>query len=363
MLLRGTTGPARSENVHGAPRQVARLAGAAILLTTIACGAAPSTQESITEPVVAPTASLRLSGTVEAVQTTAVAVPRLQGPLVPLLIVGLVEPGTRVEAGQPLVEFDRQQQERDAFDRRAELVTLDSDIAKKRAEQAAAEAKDQTELTAAEHDVERALLEVRKNELIPAIEAEKNTLALEQARARFAQLKTTFTLKRQAAMADLRIVEIRRERAQRALTYAENNARLMMSYAPFGGLVVAKRLYRNGQFVEIARGDEVRPGTPVVDIVDTSRMRVRARVNQVDASAIRVGQDVTVGLDGFPELAFPGRVVGITPLASTSGLSPTVRNLTALVSIDATHPQLLPDLTAWVDVPPLAPATMAEAAR
>lgn len=353
-MLRGTT-PAEAGCVRRAGRWPARggVCLVALTLFTSACaGPAPVDDAAVAVPAASqPGVALRLSGTVEAVQTTAIAVPRLQGPLMPLLIVGLVEAGTRVEAGQPLVEFDRQQQERDAFDRRAELVNLDGEISKKRAEQAAAEAKDMTEVTAAEHDVARAQLEVRKNDLIPAIDAEKNTLSLEQARARFAQLKTTYALKREAAAADLRILEIRRARAERALNYAEGNAKLMLSYAPFGGLVVVKRMYRNGTFVEIAKGDEVRPGTPVVDIVDTSQMRVRVRVNQADAVAVRVGQRVTVGLDGFPDLSFPGEIDSMTPLASTSGLSEAVRSLTALVSIQGTHPQLLPDLTAWVDVP------------
>src|SRR5690606_30888234 len=64
--------------------------------------------------------------------------------------------------------------------------------------------------------------------LIAGIEAEKNRLALEQASARFAQLQKTFDLTRQAAAADLEILEIRRARAERALRYAESNARLMV---------------------------------------------------------------------------------------------------------------------------------------
>ncbi len=78
--------------------------------------------------------------------------------------------------------------------------------------------------------------------------------------------------------------------------------------APFGGLVVVKRIYRNGNFVEIAEGDEVRPGTPVVDIVDTSVMRVSAKLNQADARFVRSGQAAKIGLDGFPELLFDGRI-------------------------------------------------------
>jgi multidrug resistance efflux pump len=301
-------------------------------------------------------APIRLSGTVEAVQARTVSVPRLQGPLVPLVVIGLVRAGTRVEPGDPLVEFDRQQQERDAFDRRAELINLEADIEKKRAEQRATDAKDLTELKAAEHDVARAELEVRKNDLIPRIDAEKNTLALEQARARYEQLKTTYDLKRVAAAADLEILQIRRDRAERAVRYAESNAKLMEVRAPFAGLVVIKRVYRNGAFVEVAEGDEVRPGTPIVDIVDTSVMRVRARVNQADIGAVRPGARARIGLDGFPDLTFDGVVETVTPLATSSRLAETVRSFTAVISIDGTHQQLLPDLTASVEIVPDAAA-------
>jgi multidrug resistance efflux pump len=125
----------------------------------------------------------------------------------------------------------------------------------------------------------------------------------------------------------------------------------MLVTAPFSGLVVMKRVYRNGQFVEIAEGDEVRPGTAVVDIVDTSRMRVRAKVNQADIGLVHAGQRVRVGLDGFPDLVFDGTIELLAPLATSSQLSPTVRSFVSVVSIDGTHPQLLPDLTAWVDIP------------
>ena len=336
-------------------------AGLAVSLLVCVCACSPA-REGLPDTSASPVAAgpvVRLSGTVEAVQTTAISVPRLQGPMTPLLIIDLIPAGTRVEVGDPIVEFDRQQQERDAFDRRAELVNLIGEIEKKKAEQAALTAKDLTELRAAENDVARAELEVRKNALIASIDAEKNSLALEQARARYAQLQTTFKLKREAEAADLEILEIRRARAERALRYAEGNAELMVVRAPFSGLAVVKHMYRNGQFVEIAEGDEVRPGFPVIDIVDTSKMRVRARVNQADAALVEVGQAVKVGLDGYPELVFDGRIELIAPLAATSQFSELVRTFAAVISIDGTHPQLLPDLTAWVDVPVAPEATTA----
>jgi multidrug resistance efflux pump len=297
--------------------------------------------------------AMRLTGTIEAVRSRTVAVPRLSGTVTPMIITRLAKPGTRVDAGDVLVEFDPQEQQRIAFDKRAEVIDLDAQIAKKKAEQTAAEAKDQTELTAAENDVARAKLEVRKNDLIARVMAEKNSLALQQAEAKLEQLRTTFKLKREAAAADLRILEIRRERAEKAVEYAEKNAELMQILSPFAGLVVVKTMYRSGSgYVEILEGDEVRPGVPVIDIVDTSAMLVRARVNQADAEYVRVGQTATIRLDGFPELSFTGRVDHITPLAVGGHYSTQLKAFTAVVSIDGTHPQLLPDLTASVEVMP-----------
>lgn len=296
---------------------------------------------------------VRFHGTVEAVRSRSVIVPRMRGTVTPLVITYLVKAGTRVEPGDLLVEFDRQEQARIALDRRAEVVDLDGQIAKKAAEQSAAESKDLTELKQAEHDLERAKLNVRTNALIARVEAEKNTLAHDQASARLEQLRLTFQLKREAAAADLRILEIRRERAERALDYAERNAELMQIRAPFAGLAVIKTTFRGQSgLVQYIEGDEVRPGAPVVDIVDTSAMQVRARVNQADGELVRADQAATIRLDGFPDLEFAGKVISVTPLATQSQFSPTVRSFTAVVSIDAVHEQLLPDLTASVEVAP-----------
>jgi multidrug resistance efflux pump len=297
--------------------------------------------------------TLRLSGTVEAVRTRTVMVPRLAGQtLSNLVITHLVAPGASVKTGELLVEFDRQEQRRIAFDRQAELADLAEQIGRKRAEQAAVRSKDETELKQSENDVARAKLEMRKNEMLPRVEAEKNSLALQQAEARFTQLRTTFGLKRTAAAADLRILEIRSERSQRALKYAEQNAQLMEVRAPFEGMVVIKTTFRNSGMVEIVQGDEVRPGTALIDIVDTSAMQVRARVNQSDIGGLAPGQPAIVRLDGFPELTFKGTVKAVGPLGASGRYTSTVRSFTAMIAIEGTHPQLLPDLTASVEVTP-----------
>jgi len=295
--------------------------------------------------------AVRLSGTVEAVQSTTIAAPRLSGPSSnSLVITRLIRPGTKVRAGDLLVEFDRQTQLQNALDRRAELNDLEQQIRKKEAEARAARARDDSEILQAESGRSRATLEMVKNDMVPRIQAEKNTQALEQAEASLDQLKTTYDLKRTAAQADLRILQIRRDKAENAMRQAETNATRMEVHSPIAGLSVTRSMWKSSGMAEIQEGEEVRAGVPVVDIVNPAMMRIRSRVNQADINDLRVGQPVRVGLDAYPELSFTGRIAQISPLAVTSSLSPKVRNFIVLVDVNGSHPNLMPDLTASLDV-------------
>ena len=295
--------------------------------------------------------SVRLSGTVEAVQSTTIAAPRLAGPTAnSLVITKLVRPGSTVSPGDLIVEFDRQDQIKNALDRRAELQDLEQQIAKREAQERAARAKDDSEMIIAESAIGRAQLELSKNELLPKINAEKNTLALEQAQATLTQLKATYELKRHAAAADIRILQIRRDRAASAERQAAGNADRMAIRAPIAGMAVVKTIWKGNNMADVQEGEEVRAGVPVVDIVNPNVMRVRARVNQADVNELKVGQAVRIGLDAYPALFFDGRVAQISPLGVTSVLSTKVRNFIVLVDVNGSHPNLMPDLSASLDV-------------
>jgi hypothetical protein len=337
-----------------------RLAVALAALTLAQCRAVPppSSQAAPSTPSTPPSSvqraserTLRLVGVVEAVRAYSVMVPRLRGQAGgPLVLTKLVPGGSHVQAGDVVAEIDPQDQERVARDRRSTVLNLDEQIRKMQADQVANRARDDTELTVAGSDVERARLAVATNKVLPRLDGEKNSLLLEQAEARLAELKKTYDLKRQAAAAELRILEIRRDRANNELKYAEQNVGLMAMSAPFAGLVVPKTTNRNGQMTEVQEGDEARPGMPILDVVDPSSMRVRVRVNQGDVGALRVGQAARISLDAYPELSFEGRVEQISPVAVMSGITPSVRTFAAVVSVIGRHEKLMPDLTAAVDI-------------
>jgi len=294
---------------------------------------------------------VRVHGIVEAVESHTIAAPRLSGQgLNTLIITRLVKNGSAVHQGDVLVEFDRQAQLKNVLDKEAEYKGLVAQISKKEAEQAAALAADETELKKAEDALKTAELEVKKNEIVSRIDAEKNLENLEQAKATFQQLSQTFALKRQAAKAELRILEIQRDRALTAMKWAQANTQKMLVRASMDGVAVINSMWKGGSMSDVQEGDEVRAGFPFMQVVNPARMHVRARVNQADIEQLRHGQSVHIGLDAYPELSFAGKIESIAAVAQTSAFSGKTRNLIVIFSINGTDPKLLPDLSAAVDI-------------
>ena len=295
--------------------------------------------------------TLRFHGIVEAVESHAIAAPRLSGQgLGTMIITKLVANGSSVHRGDILVEFDRQAQLRNVLDKQAEYRDLLDQIKKKEADQAAARAADETELKQAEDAEKTAELEVKKNEIVSKIDAEKNLENLEQARATFQQLKETFDLKRKAARADLAVLEIQRDRAQSATRWAQGNTAKMVIHSPVDGIAVINSMWKAGSLSDVQEGDEVRPGFGFLQVVNPGQMQVRVRVNQADIDELQAAQMARVHLDAYPELSFPAKVERIAAVAQTSAFSSKMRVFTVLFLINGNDPKLLPDLSAAVDV-------------
>jgi HlyD family secretion protein len=294
---------------------------------------------------------LRLAGTTEAVKSRPVLAPRLEGAQLNSMVVTKLAPaGSRVKTGDVLVEFDRQAQIKDALDKKATYRDFVDQVEEKRAAEDAARAKDETELKQAEDDLTKAQLEVTKNDIVSRIDAEKNQETLQEAVQTLQQLRQTFQLKREAAAADIRVLEIQRDRARGTMLYAQGNAEKMTIRSPMNGIVVLNTVWLGGRMGEVQEGDEVRPGVPFMKVIDPAQMDVRVAVNQEDIPELRIGQSATVHLDAYPGLSFPGVLDELAPLGHSGQFTDKVRTFVAIFSIRGNNPKLMPDLSASADV-------------
>lgn len=303
-----------------------------------------------------PSTGLRLHGMVEPVRSRPIAAPRLAGTPGQLIVVSLAKAGARVRRGDLLVEFDRTAQIKAARDREYEYRDLLAQLEKKKGEQQIDRAGRESEVALAENALRRAELDLLGIEMLPGITAEKNRLILEEAQAKVQQLRKTSELRKRAAAADLRALEIQRNRAKNAWDHATDNAQRMRIESPLDGLVVMKSVWKNGSMGDVQEGEEVRAGIPILDVVDPTMMRVRANVNQADAAYLTPGAVVRITLDSYPARTFAGAVDYVSPVAITSSMSQRVRSFLAVFTLEGTDEHLLPDLAAAIDIAVAAPA-------
>jgi HlyD family secretion protein len=295
--------------------------------------------------------TVRLKGITEAVRMRAVLAPVLAGQYVATLTITKLAPaGTNVKRGDLLAEFDRQAQIRDSIDKQADYNKLVSQVAAEQAKEDAERAKDETEIKQAEDSLSKAQLEMQKVEMISRIDAEKAEEDLEEAQATLAQLRETFALKREAARAAIRILEIQQDRTQQIMLHARADADLMQIRSPLDGVVVLNMIWKQGKMGEVQEGDQLRPGIPFMQVVDPSAMDVRVLANQEDFLSLHVGQSAHIRLDAYPELMFPGKLEEIAPLGRGGNFSSRLRTFTVVFSVTGQDPKLMPDLSAAVDV-------------
>ena len=140
-------------------------------------------------------------------------------------------------------------------------------------------------------------------------------------------------LKRKAAQAAIRILEIQRDRTQQTMMHAQANADLMQIHSPLDGVVVLNTIWKQGTMGEVQEGDQVRPGVPFMQVVNPSTMQVRVMANQQDFPSLQVGQTAKVRLDAYPELVFPAKLDQLAPIGEGGDFSSKLRSFVVIVSI------------------------------
>jgi multidrug resistance efflux pump len=317
------------------------------------------------------TRNIRLSGTVSAKSFAAIVAPQMRGGggggtvgggfgSRSLVLMKMAEPGSFVQKGDVVAEFDRQDQEERMFRLRSDVVEAEANLEKRRAELAIEIETVRQELRVAEGESGKASLDLRTAEVRSQIEADLLKLAAQEAEAAFLQKKEEVALLEKSGQAELRGLELMVRQDELDYKRGEINAERMAIRTPIPGTVVMMTIFRGGgQFSQVSLGDELRSGTYFMQIVDPSAMVLEASFNQSDTQRLRVGQEAEVRLDAYPGKVWPGRLVsvGASTAASgagmrgpNSGTGDYVRNVPVIVAIDGADREIIPDLSGSADV-------------
>ena len=250
----------------------------------------------------------------------------------------LVEEGSRVSAGQPIVQLETdlvdlqiQQQKARVEEMRANLVKT---LRGPRVEEIA---KARAEATNAERE------RLRQKALLAEGIVPQQTYDAAATQAQTAA-ETLRELERGNRPEDIAAAKASLEREERQVAYLERQRAESIVAAPAAGVI---------ESLDLRPGDLVAPNQPVAKMLEPSQLWARVYVPEPQLGRVRVGQKAAVKVDTYPDREFTGRIVEIRTQAEY-----TPRNVQTLdqrmdqvfgvkVAIDPA-PELKPGMAATV---------------
>lgn len=262
-------------------------------------------------------------GELRAVRSATLTAPNLFGTV---QVTKLATLGSLAREKDLIVEFDDAEVLSRLEEKQLELDQIDEQVKKAQADLAIRDNQDQVELLRARYSVRRAELEVKRNELISAIDAKKNQLTLEESKRRLSQLESDIKSRREQAQAELAVLREKKNKATLELNREKQRLAQVKLIAPMAGLVAVKQnrstvMMFGMQLPDIREGDQVQPGMPVADILDLSEMEVVAKVGELDRANLTEGQEVSMRLDAIPDKTFTGKIKSMSGTASANMFS------------------------------------------
>jgi RND family efflux transporter MFP subunit len=207
-------------------------------------------------------------------------------------------------------------------------------------------------LRIAKSEYDKAVLELKAQEVRTAVDQELLKLSADEAEASYKELQRDVEQKKIAQKAELRIQEISYDLQKKNVERYNRDLERLTLITPIDGLVVMMSQNRpGGDQVTYGEGDRVQPGMPFMKIVNPASMQVEGTINQAESSSFRIGQMATIGLDAFPGASYEGKVYAIGALA-TGGFRQNyyIRSVPVRVQVQNPDKRMIPDLSASADI-------------
>jgi HlyD family secretion protein len=236
-----------------------------------------------------------------------------------LQLTHLVRTGQSVKKGDVIFEFDPSEQRYKLEQNRSELLQAEQEITKAKADAEVLAAVDKVTLLKDRYSVRRAELDVQKNELVSKIDADKNELALGQAKRVLAEEEKDIESHKATGQAATYLAQEKYNKAKLGMDQAQQNLDKMRVTATMDGLVsIQKNMNASGGFFftgmslpDFHEGDQVQPGSSIAQVVDPQGLDLTSKIGEQDRENVQANQPVEVVFDALPGQVFHGTVKSV----------------------------------------------------
>lgn len=269
-----------------------------------------------------------------------------------LRIVSLAPAGTAVNAGAVVIRFDPSSATQQLHEKEAALKQAQSTLDQAVAQARITSEQDHRDLAAARYTVEKAKLEVSKQEIVSALEGEASKIDLSIAQEDLRVKQANVDLHGASDKAKVASLTRVRDQAQYEVDLTKHRLAQMEVHAPLDGVIVYLPNFSQGwvNAKPFKEGDQVWPGAAIAEIPDLNTLEMEGKIDEIDRGRISTNQPVRIRVDSIPELTTPAKLSGISLMTEMSFEWPPTSSFRGYAHIDKPDPRLRPGMNGSMDI-------------
>ncbi|TAN20648.1 MAG: HlyD family efflux transporter periplasmic adaptor subunit [Acidobacteria bacterium] len=227
--------------------------------------------------------------------------------------------GSEVKPGDVVVRFDTGQEEFKLAQAENAAAQAAANVAAAEDQAKAQDIENAYSLQHARSEVQLAAIAVRKNPLLPKLDANNNLLVLRSARAELAQWEQDVSKQRASGQGLIAIQQAAEDKAKAQAAAAGGYIAAMTLRATRAGYVAVESnprgsgvFYRGMAVKPFQVGDQVSAGAVVAQIPNLGQLQVQAKLSEAGSAYVAQGQAAEVQIEGVPGRVFSARVVRVS---------------------------------------------------
>jgi HlyD family secretion protein len=283
------------------------------------------------------------TGELEAVNAKTFVMPRFGRYWYEMKIIGLLEHGSVVEAGDSLIQFDPSEIKKFIIDRETELETQKANLEKTYVEIENRKSDIRSTLQSEQAAFDLKKLEVEQYKFESEKVRDVKELEFEQAKIRLDKAKTRAMYQEIIAENQLQIQQIRVKRIDNQVKDAYEIIPDLTIRTPIPGIFQIATKRRSHEMLQL--GDEVRMGRQLGSVPDLTWMKVNTMVDETDFLKVYPGQPVKVRLDAMPDVVFDGKITYMSKLCRLKDREGSQKVFDLEVKLNVSDERLKPGMT------------------
>ncbi|MFK8104368.1 MAG: efflux RND transporter periplasmic adaptor subunit [Saprospiraceae bacterium] len=223
-------------------------------------------------------------------------------------ITDLVPEGTVVKAGDYVATLDRTELANKISEANSELEKIETQLQQAKIDTAINLRGVRDNLINLNFQKKEKLLEVEQSKYEAPMVINRAKIELERTDRDYNQLLNNYKLKQEQAEAKIQEIDASLKQNQKKMGIMSKLSKEFIINAPKPGMVIYARSW-NGKK---GPGSQISGWDPTVaELPDMSDMVSKTYVNEVDISKVKVGQQVSLSVDAFPENSYSGEVLKV----------------------------------------------------